>query len=75
MEKMYDSDVQDEMNKIAEMSPENLVIRVNQLRKVYGTGKVAVDRISFGANYGECFGLLGVNGAGTCIILSFFDDI
>jgi len=57
----------------------NLVNLVEQVsireKKVYGTGKVAVDRISFGANYGECFGLLGVNGAGTCIILSFFDDI
>jgi ATP-binding cassette, subfamily A (ABC1), member 3 len=36
----------------------------NKLRKVYRTGKVAVDQVSFGLKQGEVFGLLGVNGAG-----------
>lgn len=44
------------------------VIRVYNFRKVYTTllGKPfkAVERISFGLDYGECFALLGVNGAG-----------
>lgn len=44
------------------------VIRVNDFRKAYTTvlGKpfLAVERISFGLDYGECFALLGVNGAG-----------
>jgi ATP-binding cassette, subfamily A (ABC1), member 3 len=44
------------------------VIRVSGLRKAYTTffGKpfLAVERISFGLDYGECFALLGVNGAG-----------
>lgn len=44
------------------------VIRVAGLRKAYTTlfGKpfLAVERISFGLDYGECFALLGVNGAG-----------
>ena len=44
------------------------VIRVYNFRKAYTTwfGKpfLAVERISFGLDYGECFALLGVNGAG-----------
>jgi len=46
----------------------NDVIRVCDFRKAYTTpfGKpfLAVERISFGLDYGECFALLGVNGAG-----------
>ena len=34
------------------------------LRKVYDTGKVAVDNLSIGVGNGDVFGLLGVNGAG-----------
>ena len=34
------------------------------LGKTYGTGKVAVNQVSFGVPPGEIFGLLGVNGAG-----------
>lgn len=44
------------------------VIRVCGLRKAYtklfGKPFLAVERISFGLDYGECFALLGVNGAG-----------
>lgn len=44
------------------------VIRVNDVRKAYttllGEPFLAVERISFGLDYGECFALLGVNGAG-----------
>ena len=39
-------------------------IVVKHLRKIYGNGTVAVDDISFGVSDGECFGFLGVNGAG-----------
>lgn len=46
----------------------NEVIRVCDFRKAYQTvtGKpfLAVENISFGLDYGECFALLGVNGAG-----------
>ena len=48
--------------------PESDVIKVSDFRKAYTTlcGKpfLAVERISFGLDYGECFALLGVNGAG-----------
>lgn len=44
------------------------IIRVNNFRKAYttllGPPSYAVERISFGLEYGECFALLGVNGAG-----------
>ncbi len=39
------------------------MIRVNNLRKVYGT-TIAIDDISFHVNPGEIMGLLGSNGAG-----------
>jgi ATP-binding cassette subfamily A (ABC1) protein 12 len=41
-------------------------IVLSQLRKVYSNGKVAVNSLSLGIKAGECFGLLGINGAGTC---------
>jgi len=44
------------------------VIRVYNFRKAYtsmfGDPFLAVEKISFGLDYGECFALLGVNGAG-----------
>ena len=58
------------------LDPENLsksksemdVVRVYKFRKAYttltGDPFLAVERISFGLDYGECFALLGVNGAG-----------
>jgi ABC-type uncharacterized transport system ATPase subunit len=38
-------------------------IVIQQLRKQFDDGKVAVQDISLGIQPGECFGLLGVNGA------------
>ena len=42
------------------------VVRVTGLRRAYGVvkPKVAVQNMNFGIRHGECFGLLGVNGAG-----------
>lgn len=61
-----DSDVIVEEIRVAATPNED--IRVNDFRKAYTTllGKpiVAVERLSFGLSYGECFALLGVNGAG-----------
>jgi ABC-type multidrug transport system ATPase subunit len=50
-----------------------LQIKVENLRKIYlkgagvccpGKPLCAVERLSFGISKGECFALLGVNGAG-----------
>ena len=56
------------------------VIRVHNFRKAYttlfGEPFLAVERISFGLDYGECFALLGVNGAGkTTLFKSLTKDI
>ena len=56
------------------------VIRVAGFRKAYtttfGAPFLAVERISFGLDYGECFALLGVNGAGkTTLFKSLTRDI
>lgn len=53
---------QEEVN-IANSSIEELPVRVHKLRKTYGK-VVAVDKVSFGLEYGECFALLGISGAG-----------
>ena len=74
-----DSDVEDEEERIAKLGKnkgddeqrarsEGEAVSVYNLRKVYtklcGKPFPAVERISFGLDYGECFALLGVNGAG-----------
>jgi len=69
---VLDEDVEAEAKRVA-TSSERMKIKVNQLRKVYMTGIgpcsrgspfLAVENLSFGLSAGECFALLGVNGAG-----------
>lgn len=61
-----DGDVVAEEQRI--VNNKNEVIRVADFRKAYttwfGEPFLAVERIGFGLDYGECFALLGVNGAG-----------
>jgi ABC-type multidrug transport system fused ATPase/permease subunit len=61
-----DDDVLAEEQRVlnGEANGDNIVL--SQLRKVYSNGKVAVNNLSLGIKPGECFGLLGINGAGTC---------
>jgi len=58
-----DPDVTEEENRVAAISPKDLPVRVNQIRKMYGK-VIGVDKVSFGLEYGECFALLGISGAG-----------
>jgi len=62
-----DEDIIEEHDRVATKSPEDLPVRVVDLKKTYGS-VTAVENISFGLEYGECFALLGVSGAGktTC---------
>ena len=66
LEIVLDADVEAEEERVRANDKE--VIKVSDFRKAYQTtmGKpfLAVERISFGLDYGECFALLGVNGAG-----------
>jgi len=58
-------DVINEENRIAEIEPtsKDLNVRVRNLRKKY-ENFMAVNKLSFGLEYGECFALLGISGAG-----------
>mmetsp|Transcript_18312 Transcript_18312/g.28136 ORF Transcript_18312/g.28136 Transcript_18312/m.28136 type:complete len:317 (+) Transcript_18312:1175-2125(+) len=58
-----DEDITREEKRVANADPDELPVRVSKIRKTYGK-VVAVDKISFGLEYGECFALLGVSGAG-----------
>ncbi|GMS87757.1 hypothetical protein PENTCL1PPCAC_9932 [Pristionchus entomophagus] len=58
-----DSDVIEEKTKVQGLQPENTSVVVRDLKKRYGTFD-AVRGVNFHAAKGDCFGLLGVNGAG-----------
>jgi ABC-type multidrug transport system ATPase subunit len=58
-----DRDVADEAARIQAMKPGDIPVRVCGLGKSYGKIR-AVDNLSFGLEFGECFALLGVSGAG-----------
>lgn len=58
-----DIDVAAEQNRIRSGGAANDLIRLEGLTKVF-PGKVAVNDVWFGIPAGECFGFLGVNGAG-----------
>ena len=59
-----DEDVVAENERIAAGEANTDLIVVDQLSKVYDNGKVAVNNLSLGIPPGQCFGLLGINGAG-----------
>jgi ATP-binding cassette subfamily A (ABC1) protein 3 len=65
---------------VASTKKEDMKVRIHKLKKVYTAfcrrPFLAVERISFGLDYGECFCLLGVNGAGkTTCFKSLTNDI
>ena len=69
-----DEDVLEEENKV-KSSDQDHPVRVVNVKKNYGQVK-AVKDISFGLDYGECFALLGVSGAGkTTIFKSLTGEI
>lgn len=75
-----DEDVIEEEQRVANSRPEDMKVRVDGFRKVYtavrGKPLLAVEKTSFGLDYGECFALLGVNGAGkTTTFKSLTSDI
>jgi len=64
---------------VAKARPKEMPVRVSQLKKVFKTGLcgnlTAVNNVSFGLETGECFALLGVNGAGkTTVFKSLTND-
>jgi ATP-binding cassette subfamily A (ABC1) protein 3 len=69
---VLDEDVVAEEVRVENASQDDLRVRVHKFRKVYATltdkPYLAVEKTSFGLDYGECFALLGVNGAGKSTI-------
>lgn len=59
-----DEDVAIENERVTSGAADDSLIVVNDLTKVYDNGKRAVDHLSLAVPSGECFGLLGINGAG-----------
>jgi ABC-type multidrug transport system fused ATPase/permease subunit len=59
-----DEDVAAEHQRVAAGEANTDVIVLDKLTKVYDNGKVAVNNLSLGIPPGQCFGLLGINGAG-----------
>ena len=73
--KFIDEDVAKEAERVNSLTPEASMssVKVQNLRKEYKVpigvcskrkSVVAVEKLSFGLDCGECFALLGVNGAG-----------
>lgn len=64
---ILDQDVKEEETRVSSLVPQELEVRTYLLNKVYkdrNITKHAVKDVSFGIEFGECFALLGINGAG-----------
>ncbi len=59
-----DSDVAEERERIRTTPNLEDLIQVRGLRKVYNGQKVAVKDLWYAIPKGQCFGFLGINGAG-----------
>jgi ABC-type multidrug transport system fused ATPase/permease subunit len=59
-----DEDVLEEQDRVLRGGANDDLVVLSELTKIYDTGKVAVNNMSLGIHPGECFGLLGINGAG-----------
>jgi ABC-type multidrug transport system ATPase subunit len=59
-----DADVSTERTRVLRSSKNEDLLHVENLVKVYQGSHTAVNHLCWGVPVGECFGLLGVNGAG-----------
>jgi hypothetical protein len=58
-----DDDVLAEQDRVLSGGSGSDLIVLRQLTKIFSNGKIAVNKLSLGIPRGECFGLLGINGA------------
>uniref|UniRef100_A0A7E4WE17 ABC transporter domain-containing protein n=1 Tax=Panagrellus redivivus TaxID=6233 RepID=A0A7E4WE17_PANRE len=66
-EEPIDEDVLNEEFRVHETPPEDLALSVRDISKYFGNFRALRD-VTFGVNPNDCFGLLGVNGAGKTTI-------
>lgn len=59
-----EDDVAEERRRVESGEADSDLVKLDGLRKVYKGGKVAVRDLKLGLKKGECFGYLGINGAG-----------
>lgn len=62
--------IQNTLTKDGKMNDKNYLIKAENLYKSYGGSEYAVNNVSFGVKRGECFSLLGSNGAGKSTVFS-----
>ena len=67
-----DDDVAREQERVDKGEASRDLIVLKKLSKMYDNGKLAVNNLSLGIPRGECFGLLGINGAGSKSIRMVF---
>jgi ATP-binding cassette, subfamily A (ABC1), member 3 len=70
-----DEDVLNEQNRVLSGGANSDLIVLSQLSKVYANGKIAVNNLSLGIPHGECFGLLGINGAFVAFLSIWFSRV
>jgi ABC-type multidrug transport system fused ATPase/permease subunit len=68
-----DDDVQNEKNDILDGKRDNDPVIVHGVRKVYDGARIAVKDLYFSIAKGQCFGFLGINGAGKSTVS--FDNV
>lgn len=61
---VLDGDVIAESERVKSGAADDDLVLIKDLTKRYDTGKLAVNHLNLGVRPGECFGLLGINGAG-----------
>lgn len=78
---LEDEDVSDERARVlSNQVPESAPVLIREIRKEYPTRygqppKVAIHGLSLAINEGECFGLLGANGAGKTSLISVLTGV
>lgn len=65
-----DDDVMAEQRRVTSGEASSDLIVLNRLCKVYPNGKKAVNQLSLGIPPGQCFGLLGINGTSSEVVLT-----
>ena len=72
-DEIIETEKEQEQGNYKNVNKKDYAVRIKNIQKIYGnyccsTPTIGVKNISFTVDYGECFGLLGLNGAGKTTI-------